>query len=272
MLKLRRSKKRDKIPLLFTARKLKYAGLCDDRSFITQKRLHDIVLDTEKQREGIPKEYPEDRQNEELMCTRDESRKQLRQDIEACCNETTQNSPRRSLDIPKASVFDSKDAFDVMSCSNESATKASSSSGASITSSVPKEPVADLTKYKAFDEHTSTASLILSAERTLFAALNNSWLVALGGVGLMSVGSEDYRATQGGIILLAGGIASALLAYGMHFFRLRQLSRNQPFVHSHSIIWILVIAFLTVVTLALELYFGILYPYLKREKAVTISS
>ena len=39
-------------------------------------------------------------------------------------------------------------------------------------------------------------SLVLGMERTLFAALNNAWLLALGGVGLMSVGNGDRRATN----------------------------------------------------------------------------
>jgi hypothetical protein len=67
-------------------------------------------------------------------------------------------------------------------------------------------------------------TLILGLERTLFAALNNAWLLAIGGIGLMSVGSDDNRATNAGIIILCGGITSSLIAYGMHFLRVWQVS------------------------------------------------
>ncbi|GFH45675.1 hypothetical protein CTEN210_02149 [Chaetoceros tenuissimus] len=115
-------------------------------------------------------------------------------------------------------------------------------------------------------------NLVLGMERTLFAALNNSWLLALGGIGLMSVGSGDVRATRAGICILSGGIVSALVAIMMHFVRLRQIQNNRPSRYSHTIIWSSIIALLTIITLALEMYFGILYPYLDRTKAVTITS
>jgi len=67
-------------------------------------------------------------------------------------------------------------------------------------------------------------TLILGLERTLFAALNNAWLLAIGGIGLMSVGSDDNRANNAGIIILCGGIISSLIAYGMHFLRVWQVS------------------------------------------------
>ena len=98
-------------------------------------------------------------------------------------------------------------------------------------------------------------------ERTLFAALNNAWLLALGGIGLMSVGHGDQHATRGGIVILVGGILSAMIAYWMHFLRLK-----------HSSLWAMMIALMTVVALSIEVYFGIVYPYLNREKAVTIAS
>lgn len=119
--------------------------------------------------------------------------------------------------------------------------------------------------------HTVDASLILSMERTLFAALNNAWLLAIGGIGLMSVGNDDTRATNLGIVILIGGIIGAIMAYGMHFWRVEQLKKKQAFRYSHSIFWTSMIASMTVATLILEMYFGILHPYLQREKAVIIS-
>jgi uncharacterized membrane protein YidH (DUF202 family) len=114
-------------------------------------------------------------------------------------------------------------------------------------------------------------SVILSMERTMFAALNNAWLLAIGGVGLMSVGHDDYRATTGGIVILIGAIVTAMMAYGMHILRVVQLRKNADFRYSHSVLWASMIASFTIVTLFLELNFGIMYPYLQREKTVTIA-
>lgn len=88
----------------------------------------------------------------------------------------------------------------------------------------------------------------------------------------MSVGHGDQHATRGGIVILVGGILSAMIAYGMHFLRLKQIAGSKPFPNAHSSLWAMMIASMTVATLSIEVYFGILYPYLNREKAVTIAS
>jgi len=124
-------------------------------------------------------------------------------------------------------------------------------------------------KYQHSKEEN--ASLILGAERTLFAALNNAWLLAIGGIGLMSVGNDDERATNGGALILSLAIASTSVAYGMHVWRVNQIKNNQSFQFSHSIVWSSMIVALTITTLVLELYFGVLHPYLEREKTVTIA-
>jgi hypothetical protein len=115
------------------------------------------------------------------------------------------------------------------------------------------------------------ASMILGAERTLFAALNNAWLLAIGGIGLMSVGNDDDRATHGGALILSLAIASTSIAYWMHVWRMNQMRNNTPFQISHTIVWSSVIAALTLATLVLELYFGIMHPYLAREKTVVFA-
>lgn len=122
------------------------------------------------------------------------------------------------------------------------------------------------------EKNKPDASLILGAERTLFAALNNSWLIAIGGIGLMSVGNNDDRATQGGIFILSLGMTTATIAYGMHLLRIHSMKTGKDLAYSHTILWATIIAALTVTTLSLELYFGILHPYLDREKAVTIAN
>ena len=113
-------------------------------------------------------------------------------------------------------------------------------------------------------------NIVLGMERTLFAALNNAWLLAIGGVGLMSVGSGDERATQGGIAMLSSSILTAISAYTMHISRVSQLANGEPFHYWHTVLWAGVVSFLTLTALAMELNFGVLYPYLLREKAVTI--
>ena len=123
----------------------------------------------------------------------------------------------------------------------------------------------------SLSSHHADFNLVLGMERTLFAALNNSWLLALGGIGLMSVGSGDQRATESGIFILIGGIVSAFAAIMMHFIRLYQIRNNRPCQHKQTILWSSIIAIMTIITFGLELYFGMLYPYLDREKAVTIA-
>lgn len=120
-------------------------------------------------------------------------------------------------------------------------------------------------------EEVVDPSVVLSLERTLFAALNNAWLLVLGGIGLMSVGHGDQRATHGGIAILVGGIVSAVMAYSMHIFRVVQLKKNITFSYNHSVFWASVITLMTVVCLLLELKFGVMYPYLQREITVTIA-
>ena len=73
-----------------------------------------------------------------------------------------------------------------------------------------------------------------------------------------------------GVIVLVGGIFCSFMAFGMHFWRVLHLRDGRSFQYSHTVIWTMIIAILTVATLLLELYFGIMYPYLQREKAVTV--
>lgn len=111
-------------------------------------------------------------------------------------------------------------------------------------------------------------SLILGLERTFFAALNNAWLLAIGGIGLMSVGEDNKSATHGGVAVLLSGVISALMAVGFHLFRIWRLTHGKESKYIHSVIWVTSISSLTVCALVLELYFGLLFPYLDRERSV----
>ena len=48
----------------------------------------------------------------------------------------------------------------------------------------------------------ASLSLIAGLERTMFAALNNAWLLVMAGVGLNMVGNNDEGATRSGIAIL----------------------------------------------------------------------
>mmetsp|Transcript_31819 Transcript_31819/g.32071 ORF Transcript_31819/g.32071 Transcript_31819/m.32071 type:complete len:104 (-) Transcript_31819:71-382(-) len=76
----------------------------------------------------------------------------------------------------------------------------------------------------------------------------------------------------GGVFILVAGIICASMAYIMHIWRISQVKASKEFDFSHTMYWSSMIAALTIVTLSLELYFGILHPYLDREKAVTIAN
>lgn len=125
---------------------------------------------------------------------------------------------------------------------------------------------------KSYDEGGGDVSLILAAERTLFAAVNNAWLLAVGGIGLMSVGNGDERATNTGIVILSGSATCTLVAYVMHVKRIRLIKSGKPFTYSSTIVWSSLIVAMALIALILELYFGVLHPYLDREKAVTIAN
>lgn len=261
MLTYRHPQKRDNC----TIRK-NYVGLSEGRSFFsTRKTLRQIVLasDNKSPNEAIVHADQEERDSMESLFSSTSLRKQY---IESsgCIHPTFDfhNIPDTDPEIPLKPSRESRG----IGVSNLSGRTCSADSSATSTSN---ELTPDLSKIKPNNAH---ASLILALERTLFAALNNSWLLALGGMGLMSVGNGDDRAVYGGIIVLSGGIASALLACSMHFLRIRQLQRKKIFLVSQTIFWVSLIAMMTVLALALELYFGILYPYLRREKAVSISN
>lgn len=115
-----------------------------------------------------------------------------------------------------------------------------------------------------------SSAFILSMERTFFAALNNSWLPVIGGIGLMSVGDEDARAKHVGIFVLASGIATATVAYSVHIGRVAEIRKNRAFRYSETVMWATLVVGLTVVSLGFELYFGIPYPYLERRAAVVV--
>jgi len=182
--------------------------------------------------------------------------------------EHTQGKQRDQYVIVKKNSEDKEQGF--VATTGEESSKTASGTNTDTYSEDAKSLKRGLTLTERDD--LAMASLILGMERTLFAALNNAWLLAIGGVGLMSVGHGDDRATYGGIFILSIAAVCAGVAYMMHIWRVSQIRASKPFKFSHTMIWATAIAALTIVTLGLELYFGVLYPYLNREKAVTIAN
>lgn len=109
-------------------------------------------------------------------------------------------------------------------------------------------------------------SIKLGMERTFFAAVNNAWLIAIGGVGLMSVGSN--QATNFGITILIISIVFSLLAFLMHYKRAMVFLEGPQKWDTLS--WMGFLTFVSFFVLILELLFGCVYPYLDRSKAVSI--
>lgn len=195
----------------------------------------------------------------------------LGSDIESCSKVKT--STRRTTAC-RCCSFNRRNSRDSSSYLHESTDSCSSSSYYEDTTNADSfvdrsKEVFQIKNNKQL--HIVDPSIVLSLERTLFAALNNAWLLAIGGVGLMSVGHGDQNAKNAGIAILVGGIVSALMAFGMHMFRVVQLRKNMSFCYSQSLFWASIIALMTLVTLLLELNFGVMYPYLQREKTVTIA-
>lgn len=171
-----------------------------------------------------------------------------------------------SITRPTLPTYDSSLSFDDRSNLPLITSKKSSGFGSITPQTLPTHD-----SSLSFDDRPDLP-LILGMERTLFAALNNAWLLSIGGMGLMSVGSGDTRATHAGMGIMLGGVVNAFTAFGMHYLRVRQLKENRPCKYSHTLVWTAIVAMMSICALILELYFGVLYPYLNREKAVTIAN
>ena len=115
-------------------------------------------------------------------------------------------------------------------------------------------------------------AVLLSLERTFFAALNTAWLIAMGGIGLLSVGDEEEHSIPIGITVFGVSMACCIVALVMHAIRLHQMQTGQSFPHAQSMIWATVICILLFSTLAFQLYFGILYPFLQRTASVKVAN
>ena len=117
---------------------------------------------------------------------------------------------------------------------------------------------------------TKDFSLILGMERTLFAALNNAFILAVGGAGLMHVGTDVDEANQAGVIVLIAAVFMSLLAFSMHVVRIQQLKAEKPLSYSSSYFWTGTVTVAGMVILMLELYFALRRPYLDRSIPVTV--
>lgn len=110
--------------------------------------------------------------------------------------------------------------------------------------------------------------LSIGMERTYFAAFNNAWIMAIAGIGLMSVGTNE-ASTGCGAIIISASIVFCIAAFFMHRKRAHVFLKKDS-GRTETILWMGMITFVSLVALILELVFGIMYPYLDRSKAVSI--
>ncbi|KAL3934388.1 MAG: hypothetical protein SGBAC_009888 [Bacillariaceae sp.] len=182
---------------------------------------------------------------------------------------------RRSVTIGESSN-DDKPAINEQSFKRRSFAKLKRRiTDASETATRDYQRARDLEALKAFAEHVSATvdpSMTLYLERTLYAALQHSWILGLGGVGLMSVGNGTNDAIKLGIVLLAMSMVSAVSALVLHYVRLRQIKTGSPFRFWQTALFTSILTLCILVTLVLEIYFGILYPYLLRTATVSIEN
>ena len=161
------------------------------------------------------------------------------------------------------------DTTSIASSTDSSTSSLSIPFGGTCYHSAPSFAASSNLHKKGKGKQAMSLELVLSMERTLFAALNNAWLLTLGGVGLMSVGAE--AATRIGAVVLAGGAVAAVTAFVIHWMRFRSLLQSKSFRPNSSVVFVAVFFLLTIATLVLELYYGIQYPYLERAQMVAMS-
>ena len=115
-----------------------------------------------------------------------------------------------------------------------------------------------------------TLSLVLAAERTLFATWNVAMLILLLGAGLMAI-NEDLVPKCNGIALIVGSIGMVASAYIVHARRTSRI-RNGLWDGDERVseVWTGVIAVLLVSAAVLELVYAIKFPFLERTQSVDV--
>lgn len=116
------------------------------------------------------------------------------------------------------------------------------------------------------------SSLVLGAERTLYAAQQMGWNVIFVGIGLMMVTEADEVPNMAGMASIVGGIAFIFASWLIHLKRLRDFSVHRHVSLVMSGTWTFVCAFLFTIAVGIELYFAVIYPYLMRTKQVEINN
>ena len=120
--------------------------------------------------------------------------------------------------------------------------------------------------------HDIDGSLVLSMERTVYAALNQAWMLILTGIGFMSIGAKnDLIPDYLGAFILVVAIIFAAGSYIVHVCRLHAFSHGSRALSGVvTKVWIGLLVFTIVGALVLELQYAIRYPYLSRAKSVEL--
>lgn len=114
-------------------------------------------------------------------------------------------------------------------------------------------------------------SLILSMERTLYAALNQAWLLVMCGIGFMSIGdANDKIPDYLGFFVILAALTYAIGSYLVHIFRLRAFAHGQALTGVVTVLWTGLLVGVVTFALLCELKYSLQYPYLSRAKAVEL--
>ena len=129
-------------------------------------------------------------------------------------------------------------------------------------------------KLEKIDNHLNHEeldnSMICALERTFFSACQTAWTVIFVGMGLMMTGANDSTPEHLGAAFLLSGIVYIAASWFFHVFRMRVIQRGEPLTMEGSTLWTLGITLLLVLSICFEMYYAVLYPYLRRSKVVEL--
>ena len=84
-------------------------------------------------------------------------------------------------------------------------------------------------------------------------------------------GSEDKKPEYIGVGFVAAGVIFVVCSCAQHMHRIHTLQKGVDISPSGSCTWALVLTCLIVASVATEMHFAFVYPYLKRSKVVELS-
>ena len=109
-------------------------------------------------------------------------------------------------------------------------------------------------------------------ERTLYATLNQAWLIVLAGIGFMHIAATgDNVPNRLGFTLILAGTFLATTSYIIHVRRLQTFTRGEELNRCPTVLFNGIIVAMIFAALMFELCYGVLYPYYGTERAAAVS-